>query len=125
LQGHEPTIVAQGLRTHFGKTEALPGVDLIMRDNDRLGDTITIVTRDSGFGPRVDVHTRRVTAPVSGGATSLVRIARDLDAASIAMMISVFVAQPLTKSSSNSPATRSMSRARPIRRSPERWPPNG
>jgi ABC-2 type transport system ATP-binding protein len=78
-------VIAEGTPDQLKAATGGEQIDLIVRDHARLSDAITIVTRESGSEPRVDQHTRRITAPVSEGATSLVRIARDLDAASIAI----------------------------------------
>jgi ABC-2 type transport system ATP-binding protein len=78
-------VIAEGTPDQLKAATGGEQIDLIVRDNTRLGDVIAIVTRESGSAPRVDPHTRRLTAPVSEGATSLVRVARDLDAAAIAI----------------------------------------
>src|SRR5215217_5022898 len=67
-------VIAEGSPDQLKAAAGGEQIDLIVRDNARLSDAITIVTRESGSEPRVDQHTRRITAPVSEGATSLVRI---------------------------------------------------
>jgi ABC-2 type transport system ATP-binding protein len=78
-------VIAEGSPDQLKAATGGEQIDLIVRDDDRLADAIAIVARESNAEPRADPHTRRLTAPIPDGATSLVRVARDLDGAAIAV----------------------------------------
>ena len=78
-------VIAEGSPDQLKAAAGGEQIDLIVREADRLADAIAIVARESGSEPRLEEHTRRLTAPVSDGATSLVRVARDLNAAAISI----------------------------------------
>jgi ABC-2 type transport system ATP-binding protein len=60
-------------------------IDVVVHDAALLQQAVDLVRRVGGAEPTVDVDARRITLAVSTGASALVGVVRDLDAAAIAV----------------------------------------
>src|SRR5919202_6486821 len=60
-------------------------IDVVVRDAARLPDAAAALGRAGRAEPQVDADARRVTVPVSGGASALVDVVRELDLTGIAV----------------------------------------
>jgi len=76
-------IIARGTADELKSTVGGERVEVVVRDPAQLSTALEVVTRCCMADATVDEHTRRLTAPASGGASQLVTVIRALDDAGI------------------------------------------
>jgi ABC-2 type transport system ATP-binding protein len=75
--------IAQGTPAELKRTVGGERLDVAVAGADELDTARTVLEKVCGEPPAVDVKARRVTAPITGGAATLVEVVRQLDAAGI------------------------------------------
>jgi ABC-2 type transport system ATP-binding protein len=78
-------IIARGTADDLKSEVGGERVEVIIHDPSRLDDAREVLGKCCLANPAVDHHTRRLTAPTTGGAQQLVTIIRSLDEAGIAI----------------------------------------
>jgi ABC-2 type transport system ATP-binding protein len=72
-------IIARGTADELKSQVGGERIEVVVRDRAELARAIEAIRRDADGEVTVDEHTRRLTAPVNGGAARLVQVVRDLD----------------------------------------------
>jgi len=78
-------IIAEGTADELKAQVGGERIEVVVHAPDRIEQARALLATDGDGDVEVDLHTRRLTVPASGGAQQLVRVVRDLDAASIAI----------------------------------------
>jgi ABC-2 type transport system ATP-binding protein len=78
-------IIARGTADELKSQVGGERIEVVVRDASRIDQTVGLLQTDALGPPEIDVHTRRVTVPASGGATHLMEVVRRLDAEGIAL----------------------------------------
>jgi ABC-2 type transport system ATP-binding protein len=78
-------IIARGTADELKAQVGGERIEVVVRNPTRIPEAIRTLERTSVGAASLDEHTRRVTVPATGGASHLVEVVRDLDAAGIAI----------------------------------------
>ncbi len=78
-------VIAAGTADELKATVGGEQIDVVVRDAARLSEAVEALRRASGAEPQVEPDTLRITVPVSGGASALIEVARQLDLSQIAV----------------------------------------
>ncbi|HEX5505728.1 MAG TPA: ATP-binding cassette domain-containing protein [Thermomicrobiales bacterium] len=78
-------VIAAGTPSELKATVGGEQIDVVVRDGARLPEAAEAVRRASGAEPYVDQEARRLVAPVTGGASALVEVVRELDLVGLAV----------------------------------------
>jgi ABC-2 type transport system ATP-binding protein len=78
-------VIAAGTADELKATVGGEQVDIMIRDAARLPEAAEALRRASGVEPHVEADTLRLTVPVTGGASALIEVVRELDLAGIAV----------------------------------------
>ena len=78
-------IIAEGTADELKAQVGGERIEVVVHSPDRIEQARGLLASDGDGEVEVDLHTRRLTVPASGGAQQLVQVVRDLDAASIAI----------------------------------------
>ena len=76
-------IIARGTADELKSQVGGERVEVVVRDRAEIARAVDVLRRDVDGECTVDQHTRRITAPVNGGARRLVQVVRDLEEAGI------------------------------------------
>ena len=72
-------IIARGTSDELKSQVGGERIEVVVRDRSDIGRAVEALRRDADGEITVDEHTRRLIAPVNGGAKRLVQVVRDLD----------------------------------------------
>ena len=76
-------VIAQGTADRLKAQVGGERIEVVVHSREQLGHAQAILSRTAAGDCAVDEHARRLTVPSPGGATALVQVIRDLDAAHI------------------------------------------
>jgi ABC-2 type transport system ATP-binding protein len=76
-------IIARGTADELKSQVGGERIEVVVHDRDQLVSATEILTRHGLGAPALDEHTRKLTVPATGGATTLVAVVRDLGEAGI------------------------------------------
>jgi ABC-2 type transport system ATP-binding protein len=76
-------IIARGTADELKSEVGGERIEVVVHDRDQLTAATEILTRHGLGIPTLDEHTRKLTVPATGGATTLVTVVRDLGEAGI------------------------------------------
>ena len=86
---HDICVIDHGLVIARGTSDQLKAqiggerVEVVVHDRERIEDTARVLARHGKGDTKVERHTRKITAPVTGGAKLLAEVIRALDAEGI------------------------------------------
>jgi ABC-2 type transport system ATP-binding protein len=78
-------IIARGTADELKSQVGGERIEVVVHDRDAIARASDVLTRDTHGAPALDEHTRKLTVPATGGATTLMQVVRDLDEADIAI----------------------------------------
>ena len=78
-------VIADGTPDELKATVGGEQIDVVVREATQLSEAAEALRRASGAEPHVEPDARRLTVPVSGGASALVEVVRELDLAGLAV----------------------------------------
>ncbi|GHF61762.1 daunorubicin resistance protein DrrA family ABC transporter ATP-binding protein [Streptomyces mashuensis] len=76
-------VIARGTSDELKARTGGERVELVVRDRQHLPTALEVLRGFGGDGATVEQHTRKVTAPVTGGARLLAEVIRELDARAV------------------------------------------
>ncbi len=76
-------IIARGTADELKSQVGGERIEVVVHDRAEMARAVEILSRDAHGDCTVDDHTRRITVPAAGGASTLVQVVRDLDEAGI------------------------------------------
>jgi ABC-2 type transport system ATP-binding protein len=76
-------IIARGTSDELKGQVGGERIEVVVHDRAAIQPAMEILGRDCGGDCTLDEHTRRITVPARGGASTLVQVVRDLDEAGI------------------------------------------
>ena len=76
-------IIARGTADELKSQVGGERIEVVVHARDAMERAVEILSRDAQGDCTVDDHTRRITVPALGGASTLVQVVRDLDEAGI------------------------------------------
>jgi len=72
-------IIARGTADELKSQVGGERIEVVVRDREAVGQASQILVRHGSGETTLDVHTRKLTVPATGGATTLIQVVRDLD----------------------------------------------
>ncbi|MEW5990303.1 MAG: ATP-binding cassette domain-containing protein [Chloroflexota bacterium] len=76
-------IIARGTADELKSQVGGERIEVVVHDRADLGRAEEVLARDGSGAWALDVHTRKLTVPATGGTAKLVEVVRDLDAAGV------------------------------------------
>ncbi len=72
-------IIARGTADELKSQVGGERIEVVVRDREAVGQASQILVRHGSGETTLDEHTRKLTVPATGGATTLIQVVRDLD----------------------------------------------